>query len=85
MIWSMQRAGESFLCNKYFSTVVTLACGFILTKIGYSNIWPLFGSANQLLSALVLITLCVFLKVTGKRTNAFTLIIMLSIYFYRTG
>ena len=25
-----------------------------------------FGSANQLLSALVLITLCVFLKVTGR-------------------
>ena len=56
---------RKLLCNKYFSTVVTLACGFILTKIGYSNIWPLFGSANQLLSALVLITLCVFLKVTG--------------------
>ena len=37
-------------------------------KIGYSNIWPLFGSANQLLSALVLITLCVFMKVT-KRSN----------------
>ena len=41
------------LCNKYFSTIITLACGFILTKVGYANIWPLFGSANQLLSALV--------------------------------
>lgn len=60
---------RKLLCNKYFSTVVTLACGFILTKIGYSNIWPLFGSANQLLSALVLITLCVFLKVNRKRMN----------------
>ena len=40
--------------------------GYVLTQIGYSNIWPLFGSANQLLSALVLITLCVFLKVTGR-------------------
>ena len=49
------------LCNKYFATVITLACGYVLTQIGYSNIWPLFGSANQLLSALVLITLCVFL------------------------
>ena len=53
------------LCNKYFSTVLTLLCGFVLTRIGYANIWPLFGSANQLLSALVLVTLCVFLKVTG--------------------
>lgn len=39
------------LCNKYFSTVLTLLCGFVLTRIGYANIWPLFGSANQLLSA----------------------------------
>ena len=60
---------RKLFCNKYFSTVITLACGFILTKIGYSNIWPLFGSANQLLSALVLITLCVFLKVTGRENK----------------
>ena len=26
---------------------------YILTRIGSANIWPLFGSANQLLSALV--------------------------------
>ena len=71
------------LCNKYFSTVVTLLCGFVLTRIGYSNIWPLFGSANQLLSALVLITLCVFLKVTGRenRTLIVPLVIMLGVTF----
>ena len=71
------------LCNKYFATVVTLACGFILTKIGYANIWPLFGSANQLLSGLVLITLCVFLKVTQRenRTLLIPLVIMLCVTF----
>ncbi len=70
-------------CNKYFATVLTLACGFILTKIGYANIWPLFGSANQLLSALVLITLCVFLKVTGRKNRTLfpPLIIMLCVTF----
>ena len=57
---------RKLMCNTYFSTIITLACGFVLTKIGYQTIWPLFGSANQLLSALVLITLCVFLKVTGR-------------------
>ncbi|MFR8003391.1 MAG: carbon starvation protein A [Hydrogeniiclostridium sp.] len=70
-------------CNTYFSTFITLLFGFILTKIGYSNIWPLFGSANQLLSALVLITLCVFMKVT-KRSNKMLfppLIIMLCVTF----
>lgn len=71
------------LCNKYFATVITLVFGYILTKIGYSNIWPLFGSANQLLSALVLITLCVFLKVTGRQNKTLfpPLIIMLCVTF----
>ncbi len=71
------------LCDKYVSTVLTLACGYTLTQIGYANIWPLFGSANQLLSALVLITLCVFLKVTGRenRTLIVPLTIMLCVTF----
>ena len=30
------------------------------------SVWPLFGSANQLLSALVLTALAVFLKATGR-------------------
>ena len=71
------------LCNTYFSTVLTLVLGYVLTKIGYSNIWPLFGSANQLLSALVLITLCVFLKVTGRSNKMLfpPLVIMLCVTF----
>lgn len=74
---------RKLLCNVYFSTVITLAFGFLLTKIGYANIWPLFGSANQLLSALVLITLCVFLKVTGRSNKMIfpPLIIMLCVTF----
>ena len=74
---------RKLLCNKYFSTIVTLLCGYILTQIGYANIWPLFGSANQMLSALVLITLCVFLKVTGRSNKMLfpPLIIMLCVTF----
>ena len=30
---------RKLFCNTYFSTIVTLVCGFILTKIGYANIW----------------------------------------------
>lgn len=55
-----------FLTNKYVSTVVTLFFGFVLSLGGYNNIWSLFGSANQLLAALVLIALAVFLKTTGR-------------------
>ena len=84
-VYDMEHAEgwRKVLCKKYFATVLSLACGFILTKIGYANIWPLFGSANQLLSALVLITLCVFLKVTGRKNRTLfpPLIIMLCVTF----
>ena len=74
---------RKLFCNKYFATVITLVFGYILTKVCYTNIWPLFGSANQLLSALVLITLCVFLKVTGRTNKTLfpPLIIMLCVTF----
>ena len=47
MIWLLAPLWRKVLCNKYFSTVLTLLCGFVLTCIGYANIWPLFGSANS--------------------------------------
>ena len=74
---------RKLLCNTCFATIITLAGGFVLTRIGYSNIWPLFGSANQLLSALVLVTLCVFLKVTSRSNKMLfpPLIIMLCVTF----
>ena len=59
-------AVRKLLTNKYFATVITLFFGFLLTLGGYNNIWPLFGSANQLLAAMVLIALAVFLKTTGR-------------------
>ena len=56
-----------FLTNKYVATFITLFAGWLLSLGGYNNIWPLFGSANQLLAAMVLIALSVFLKVTGRK------------------
>ena len=74
---------RELFCNVYFSTFITLAFGFLLTQIGYANIWPLLGSAYQLLSALVLATLCVFLKVTGRNNKMLfpPLVIMLCVTF----
>ena len=74
---------RKLLCNKYFATIITLVLGYVLTQVGYSNIWPLFGSANQLLSALVLITLCVFLKITGRKLKTLVppFVIMLIVTF----
>lgn len=55
------------LTNKYFATVITLVLAYLLAKAGYKNIWPLFGSANQLLSALSLIACAVFFKKTNRK------------------
>ena len=54
------------LTNKYFATVLTLVLSYALAKAGYAAIWPLFGSANQLLSALALLACAVFLKRTKR-------------------
>ena len=53
--------------NKYFSTVITLVLAYLLAKVGYAEIWPLFGSANQLLSVLALVACAVFLKKTKRQ------------------
>lgn len=74
---------QKIFTNKYFATVVTLVCGYLLTLGGYNNVWPLFGSANQLLAALVLIALAVFLKTTGRTgwTLYIPMFIMLAVTF----
>ena len=58
---------SKFLMNKYVATVATLIMAYVLCLAGYMNIWPLFGAANQLLSSLVLISLTVFLRTTGRK------------------
>ncbi len=57
---------KRFMANKYFATLATLLVAYFLAKVGYKEIWALFGSANQLLSALSLIACAVFLKSTNR-------------------
>ena len=74
---------QRVLTNKYFATVITLFFGYLLTLGGYSNVWPLFGSANQLLAAMVLIALAIFLKTTGRTgwTLYIPMFVMLAVTF----
>lgn len=74
---------QRVLTNKYFATVITLFFGYLLTLGGYNNVWPLFGSANQLLAAMVLIAIVVFLKTTGRTgwTLYAPMFIMLAVTF----
>ena len=73
--------------NKYFATVLTLVLAYLLANVGYAEIWPLFGSANQLLSVLALVACAVFLKKT-KRQGAmlwFPMVFMMAVTFTALG
>ena len=58
---------RKLMVNKYFATILTLVLAYLLAKVGYAEIWPLFGSANQLLSVLALVACAVFLKKTKRQ------------------
>ncbi|MDR2391411.1 MAG: carbon starvation protein A [Planctomycetota bacterium] len=58
---------SAFFANRYVATFWTLLFGYLLALVGYQNIWPLFGSANQLLGALSLLACAVFLKKTNRQ------------------
>ncbi len=58
---------QKLFTNPVFATILTLVLSYLLCLAGYMSIWPLFGSTNQLLSALVLTSLAVFLKATGRK------------------
>lgn len=75
------------LTNKYVATVLTLIVAYFLAKVGYAEIWPLFGSANQLLSVLALVACAVFLKKT-KRQGAMLwlpMVFMMAVTFTALG
>lgn len=58
---------KKVVTNSWFATIITLILAFMLAKVGYAEIWPLFGSANQLLSVLALVACAVFLKKTKRQ------------------
>lgn len=57
---------KSILTNMYVSTAITVVIGGYLAAGGWALIWPIFGSANQLLAALALLAVAVWLKKNQK-------------------
>ena len=60
----------------------------LLAKVGYAEIWPLFGSANQLLSVLALVACAVFLKkdkTSGLRCLWVPMFFMMAVTFTALG
>jgi len=64
-----QAAGQFVAKNRYVSTsIVVIFSILLLLSGGFSTLWPIFGSANQLLAALALLTIAVWL--IKKNINA---------------
>ncbi|MDL2280538.1 carbon starvation protein A [Selenomonadales bacterium OttesenSCG-928-I06] len=53
---------KSILANPYIATLITLLISGYMSIGSYITIWPIFGTANQLLAALSLLAVCVWLK-----------------------
>lgn len=70
---------KSPLSNMYASTAITVGASVVLLAYGYKNIWPIFGSANQLLAGLSLLALSAWLAKSGKK-NFMTVIPMIFMF-----
>ncbi len=57
------------MSNKYIATLLSVAIGGFLGFNDWTKIWPIFGSANQLLSALALLAVGAWLAREGKNNN----------------
>ena len=59
-------ATKSVGSNMYVATAVTVGSSCVLLMYGYTKIWPIFGSANQLLAGLALLSITVWLANSGR-------------------
>ena len=59
--------------NRYFCTAIIIALTLWLALGNWQAIWPIFGASNQLVAALALIVITLYLLAT-KRPTKFTLI-----------
>ena len=57
---------ENPFTNMYVATLITVVLAGYMSLGSYLSIWPIFGAANQLLAALSLLAIGVWLKGVGK-------------------
>ena len=65
---------KTVFTNPYLATAVTVAASMGFTSYGYARIWPIFGSANQLLAGLSLLAVAAWIKNCQKRNSWETII-----------
>ena len=52
----------AFLGNRYVATAITIALAWYMSVGSYLTIWPIFGTANQMLAALSLLAIAAWLR-----------------------
>lgn len=68
--------GKELATNRYLSTFIVVVLSILLLQSGgFATLWPIFGSANQLLAALALLAIAVWL-IKKKVKASFVLIPM---------
>ncbi|MCX7875890.1 MAG: carbon starvation protein A [Melioribacteraceae bacterium] len=77
---NVEKKSNNLLQNRFVSTAITVLIGAMLTFSGQTmSIWPIFGSANQLLAALALLALTAWL-IKSNFKSIFTLLPMLFMF-----
>ncbi len=70
------KTGRMFVSNRYLATFIVVVLSVLLLASGsFATLWPIFGSANQLLAALALLAVAVWL-IKKKVNPTFVLIPM---------
>lgn len=70
------KVGRAFAGNRYLATFIVVVLSILLLiSGGFTTLWPIFGSANQLLAALALLAVAVWL-IKKKVNPTFVLIPM---------
>ena len=74
-VWRRSRKDASgirkILAHPLFGTVLMVLIGCVLGALSLSQIWGLFGAANQLLAGIALMAVCSWLGQAGKSNKMF--------------
>jgi carbon starvation protein len=65
--WEGRRELFRPLRNRFVATAITVGAGAFLAFYGAKVIWPIFGAANQMLAALALLAVTVWLTALGRK------------------
>ncbi len=77
--WADRNKVAKACSNMYVATALTIVGSVIFLIGGYEKVWPIFGSANQLLAALALLAITAWMLKKGK--SSFSTVIPMCFMF----